>query len=542
MKNAKSGGWSKRLLCCWLFVLGSTFLSAQTTPFGPTTITFNEYPFPTANNTLVSNTSFALNLLNDSNGAVLSHDNGDLRDLTFTFNEGSPAPFGGTSSTTWQTANLGQFTSTTSFTKPVASNNPGNRVFSEMTINFDSHLTITNLSARFSSLNTAGIGWEFSLIGYFRPNGTPFSPQPTVPPYLAASGTSGNIAPGWFLAGSKGTLTGVGTAQSASGVSGPNDGTFTMNYAAGGLAPGTQVGGLVFLHFLEDTRGTRNAATNFTASITDLTFSGTSTMSSGPVVNPGNDTTIGDEPGATGDVTINGSSSTLASDGDVTVGNEGNGLLDVINGGTVTDKNGIVGDGSTGTVVVDGNGSHWNNSGALEVGPSSPGLVDIADGGAVNAAGGTTVGPKGEIMGDGTITTPTLINDGIVMPTGPDGTPGTLTENGNYQQGAGGTLDIGIGGSKPSQTDELKINGAAKLDGTLELAPLNNFHVSPGDTYEIISATGGTTGKFTRVVDTVNTNRLTRADIIAPNGVVVTYLPAGFGVVDLTISAPLPLH
>jgi outer membrane autotransporter protein len=102
-------------------------------------------------------------------------------------------------------------------------------------------------------------------------------------------------------------------------------------------------------------------------------------------------------------------------------------------------------------------------------------------------------------------------------------------------------LDIGIGGSKPSQADELIINGAAKLDGTLELTPLNNFHVSPGDAYEVTGATGGTTGKFTRIVDTVNTTGLTRADIFAPNGVVVAYLPPGFGVVDLTTSALLPV-
>jgi outer membrane autotransporter protein len=210
--------------------------------------------------------------------------------------------------------------------------------------------------------------------------------------------------------------------------------------------------------------------------------------------------------------------------------------------GTVTDKVGIVGDqtGSSGVVVVDGNGSQWTNTGALEVGPAGSGVVDIMDGGAVTADGGTMVGPKGEIMGDGTITTPTLTNDGVVMPTGLNGSPGTLTENGNYQQGANGVLDIGIGGSQPSQADELKINGAEKLNGTLELASLNNFHVSPGDTYEITSATGGTTGKFTRVVDTVNTTGLTRADIIAPNGVVVTYLPPGFGAVDLTTSTRLP--
>jgi hypothetical protein len=77
------------------------------------------------------------------------------------------------------------------------------------------------------------------------------------------------------------------------------------------------------------------------------------------------------------------------------------------------------------------------------------------------------------------------------MPTGSNGTPGTLTDNGNYQQGGSGALDIGIGGSKPSQADALKINGAAKLEGTLELRSMNNAHASVGETFEILSATQG---------------------------------------------------
>jgi len=143
-------------------------------------------------------------------------------------------------------------------------------------------------------------------------------------------------------------------------------------------------------------------------------------------------------------------------------------------------------------------------------------------------------------MGDGAITTPTLINDGVVMPTGPNGTAGTLTDNGNYQQSASGTLDIGIGGSQPSQADELKINGGAKLDGTLELAPTGNARAASGDTFEILSATAGVTGNFTNIVDKFNTSRLTRVDIMTPDGFLVTYLPPGHGVVNLALSTSLP--
>jgi uncharacterized protein with beta-barrel porin domain len=174
------------------------------------------------------------------------------------------------------------------------------------------------------------------------------------------------------------------------------------------------------------------------------------------------------------------------------------------------------------------------------------GSVVVAPGGEVKtdgtimAGGPVVVAPGGEVTGDGKTTTPGVINDGIVMPTGPNGTPGTLTDNGNYQQAASGDLVIGIGGPKPSQADELKINGAASLNGTLDLMSSNKAHAAVGDTFEVLSATGGVKGNFSNVVDTFNTTGLTRADIITPNGAFVTYLPAGHGVLNLTLSTPLP--
>ena len=224
------------------------------------------------------------------------------------------------------------------------------------------------------------------------------------------------------------------------------------------------------------------------------------------------------------------------------IGQGGSGMLDITNGGTVTDANATVGaqSGSSGTVIVDGSGSQWTNSGTLDIGPAGSGVVEATDGGVIVADGGTTVGPNGALIGDGTITTPTLINNGIVMPMGPGGMPGTLTVIGDYQQGSSGVLDIGIGGPAPSQADQLKIDGSAKLDGTLDLSSLNNFHPSSGNTYEILSASGGLSGEFSTIVDTSNTAGLSRLDIYGPNGLVVTYLPPGLGVINLTTSTPLP--
>ena len=145
-------------------------------------------------------------------------------------------------------------------------------------------------------------------------------------------------------------------------------------------------------------------------------------------------------------------------------------------------------------------------------------------------------------MGDGTITTQALINNDSVMPIGPNRGPATLTDNGNYQQGSTGTLDIGIGGKQASQNVKLAIDGNAKLDGTLDLSSLNNFHPSSGDTFEVISTTGTTTGKFNQTIDTLNTTGLTRTEIVTPNGVVITYLrPAPTpAAVTLTTTDPAP--
>jgi T5SS/PEP-CTERM-associated repeat protein len=207
-------------------------------------------------------------------------------------------------------------------------------------------------------------------------------------------------------------------------------------------------------------------------------------------------TVIGQNPGSTGTVDVNGPGSNLADTESAVIGQGGSGALDITNGGNVTDTNATLGaqPGSSGTAAVDGAGSQWNNTGTLDIGPAGSGVVDVADGGVIVADGSTTVGPNGTLMGNGTITTPTLINNGIVMPSGPGGTPGTLTVNGNYQQGSSGVLDTGIGGPKPSQADQLKVNGSAKLDGTLDLISLNNLHPSTGDSYKIVSATDGVSG------------------------------------------------
>jgi outer membrane autotransporter protein len=255
-------------------------------------------------------------------------------------------------------------------------------------------------------------------------------------------------------------------------------------------------------------------------------------------------TVMGGNPDSTGMVIITGPGSHATSTGDVVIGQGGSGKLEITDGGKAVNGNATVGElpGSSGAVIVDGAGSQWSTSGSLVVGPAGSGVVDISNGGAIIASDPTTIGPNGILEGNGTITTPTLINNGTVAPAGPGGTPGTMTLNGNYQQGPSGVLDTEIGGPQPSQADQLKISGSAKLDGTLDITPLNNYHPSPGNSYELLSASGGLSGQFSNIADSANTTGLTRLDIYGPNGLFVTYLPPGLGVINLSTSTPLPAN
>jgi hypothetical protein len=110
--------------------------------------------------------------------------------------------------------------------------------------------------------------------------------------------------------------------------------------------------------------------------------------------------------------------------------------------------------------------------------------IDTTAAGVVMVNGGT-VGGNGRVNGR-------LVNSlGIVSP----GTSvGTLTVEGNYQQSAGGTLNIELGGTAVGQYDQLRVIGGlngAILDGTLDVSLVNGFVPAIGNTFDVITAPGG---------------------------------------------------
>jgi hypothetical protein len=99
---------------------------------------------------------------------------------------------------------------------------------------------------------------------------------------------------------------------------------------------------------------------------------------------------------------------------------------------------------------------------------------------------------------------------------------GTLEVPNGYATG-GGSLKIEIGGTGAGQTGQLLVNGAATLNGTLNVALAGNFAPAVGNQFQVL-ACSSLTGTFT--------------SLNVPNGISVTYSNTG---VYLTIISPVPV-
>jgi hypothetical protein len=225
-------------------------------------------------------TAFQYNTINDTTGNKLTTDDGGAKD--FTLLGASTASKLGTATVTLSPGgDSGCVRDNHSFTVAPTANNPGSIDSNMFTLLFNSNLTVTKASFNFSSLNTKGIAWEYSVLQFLDTAGNPFSaltdPGWTLgaaSQYGSSPGFSGAAGIGNFIAASKGTVTGVGTSQSAAGASGVDDNIAVLDYVLVGLTPGTQIGGIRWTTYLEDVRGTNNSDTNFTSSLLDFTISG----------------------------------------------------------------------------------------------------------------------------------------------------------------------------------------------------------------------------------------------------------------------------
>lgn len=93
--------------------------------------------------------------------------------------------------------------------------------------------------------------------------------------------------------------------------------------------------------------------------------------------------------------------------------------------------------------------------------------------------------------GGGTVGAPLLEVAGTLAPSG------TVTVTGNYQQDATGALTANIGGTTPGTGfDQVTVDGAATLGGTLDAAVVNGFAPTTADSFVLVQAAGGVSGRF----------------------------------------------
>ena len=271
-----------------------TLLATLQTSFGQTTFTNLSFLSGNAQNTevlsqttntqvLVNNTFIGFSTINDATAAKLTTENIDNKDF-YLAGASTTGALGAATVTLNPNAAFSRVRADHSFTGAVATNNPGTVISNTFTLKFNGNLTVTDATFNFTSLNTAGVAWEYSVIQFLDASGNPFStltnPGFTVgaaAQYITANATtgfSGQAGIGNFIAAKTTTVTGVGTANTTAGTNGTNDNLATLNYIQMGLAAGTRIGGVRWTTYFEDVRGTGNTSPSLTASLLDFTISG----------------------------------------------------------------------------------------------------------------------------------------------------------------------------------------------------------------------------------------------------------------------------
>ncbi len=144
----------------------------------------------------------------------------------------------------------------------------------------------------------------------------------------------------------------------------------------------------------------------------------------------------------------------------------------------------------------------------------------------------------GALFGNGVLTGQTTIEAGLVQG-GSSGASGTVTIDGSFIQGSGGTLQELI--NSQNQSSSLSINGAAQLGGTLNIKTRSGFSFIVGQSYDIMNFTrGGLVGRFSHLRDGSFTGSGNFINIGGGQVLDVTYNNA-LGEVQLSVAAAAPV-
>jgi T5SS/PEP-CTERM-associated repeat protein len=128
----------------------------------------------------------------------------------------------------------------------------------------------------------------------------------------------------------------------------------------------------------------------------------TMTVSGGAEVICAGFSTIGDNPGISGTVTVTGAGTSWTQTSSVSVGEFGVGTLNVQSGGTFASSSATLGDSGFGTANVSGSGSRWTLSGGITIAVDDEGVMNVTNGGQVSSAGSLTMASF--LTGQGTAT------------------------------------------------------------------------------------------------------------------------------------------
>jgi len=146
------------------------------------------------------------------------------------------------------------------------------------------------------------------------------------------------------------------------------------------------------------------------------------------------------------------------------------------------------------------------NGGVLTVGATTADLSFLPlitlSGGAFSAAGTVNVAnlnlsSGGRLEGVGRIAGNVNNTAGVVAP---GNSAGILTIEGDYAQGASGSLAVEIGGAAAgTQYDRLVVTGNVSLGGALDVELVNGFIPPAGSAFSVIQAGGAITGVFSPI-------------------------------------------
>ncbi len=203
--------------------------------------------------------------------------------------------------------------------------------------------------------------------------------------------------------------------------------------------------------------------------------------------------------------TPNGGSSFIVLNGEsnaeCSIGQDGPGTLRFENrgNGLVTGSARVGGSAAGGAGLVEiGADCGFSVGRDLDVGGASPGTIKLlADSATLTVGGSAVVNAGGRVEGIGTFNGPRFRNPGGFV--SPGLSPGTLTIEGDYEQGEEGTLIIEVAGIEPGQFDALNVTDHVSLGGTLEVRFLDGFLPRAGDSVDFLQVGGTISGQFAQV-------------------------------------------